>query len=81
MKIFCTFSECDINGDILWTWSYPNVSEEERNFFIKKSQFTLAADGFVPFWYSQWKKSWYYIYTCETTDSDNLPKVGDNSQV
>ncbi|XP_052101508.1 DENN domain-containing protein 10-like [Mytilus californianus] len=67
--------ERDTNGDVLWTWSYPNVSEEERNFFLQKSQLTMSTDGIIPFIYSQWRRNWYYIKTYQVTEEDHLSRV------
>ncbi|XP_061184782.1 DENN domain-containing protein 10-like [Saccostrea echinata] len=66
--------ERDVNGDVLWTWSYPSVSEADREFFIRKSRLD-APDNAVPFLYSQRHHTWYYIFTFVVDDSDHLPKV------
>ena len=71
--IFCL--EKDTNNDILWTWSYPAVSEEQRALFTRKSCLSSGGDVFTPFLYSQHNRNWYYIHTCHVQESDNLPKV------
>ena len=68
-------SEKDVNGDILWTWSYPSVTSKQRALFTRKSCLTHDEDSFTPFLYSQLDRKWYYIYTCSTEEQDNLPKV------
>ena len=69
------FTEKDTNNDILWTWSYPAVSEEQRSLFTRKSCLSASGDVFTPFLYSQHNKNWYYILTSTVQEMDNLPKV------
>ena len=69
------FTEKDTNNDILWTWSYPAVSEEQRSLFTRKSCLSASGDVFTPFLYSQHNKNWYYILTSSVQEMDNLPKV------
>ena len=69
--------EKDTNGDVLWTWSYPSVSSEDREFFIHKSKLVSAERGSVPvpFLYSQCHGDWYYIMSTSVGDVDVLSKV------
>ena len=73
--LYVLFSEKDTNGDVLWTWSYPAVTEQQRSLFMRKSCLTEKGEHFVPFLYNQLERTWYYIYSHKTEDKDNLPKV------
>lgn len=66
--------ERDINGDVLWTWSYPSISDVDREFFTQKSRLGTP-ENLVPFLFSQRDRSWYYILSSEVEDTDHLPKV------
>ena len=68
-------SEKDVNGDVLWTWAYPSVSDEQRSLFMRKCCLTAGNENYTPFLFSQLDRKWYYIYTCHTADTDNLPQV------
>ncbi|KAJ8317079.1 hypothetical protein KUTeg_004983 [Tegillarca granosa] len=57
------------------------VSQEDREFYLQKSQIASSTEHYVQYLYSQWKKKWYYIYTCDVQDGDNLPKVTQFSLV
>ncbi|XP_013378729.1 protein FAM45A [Lingula anatina] len=58
--------EKDSNGDVLWTWSYPSVTENQRNLFIRKSR--LQGETYTDFLYGQYKHTWYYIKTVSAAD-------------
>lgn len=66
--------ERDINGDVLWTWSYPSISDEDREFYTRKSRLGNP-ENMVPFLFSQRDRHWYYILSSGVEDSDHLPKV------
>ena len=66
--------ERDINGDVLWTWSYPSISDEDREFYTRKSRLGNP-ENLVPFLFSQRDRHWYYILSSGVEDSDHLPKV------
>ncbi|KAK3095695.1 hypothetical protein FSP39_017705 [Pinctada imbricata] len=81
-------SECkkrDINGDVLWVWSYPSVSPENREFFTRKSGLqtitTQGSPNTIPFLYSQKDHSWYYILTVLNDHASPLTKVSHISLV
>ncbi|KAK2148735.1 hypothetical protein LSH36_486g06053 [Paralvinella palmiformis] len=69
-------TEKDVHGDVLWVWSYPAVSRELRDLFIRKSGLSDDTDSNVlqPFICSQFQKWWHYIFTIKT-ESAALPKV------
>ncbi|XP_048746661.2 putative DENN domain-containing protein 10 B [Ostrea edulis] len=66
--------ERDVNGDVLWTWSFPSVSDTDREFFTQRSHLSTP-DTTVPFLYSQRDRSWYYILSSVVDDTDQLHKV------
>lgn len=63
-----------MNGDVLWTWSFPSVSDTDREFFTQRSHLSTP-DTTVPFLYSQRDRSWYYILSSVVDDTDQLHKV------
>ncbi|XP_060599901.1 DENN domain-containing protein 10-like [Ruditapes philippinarum] len=67
--------EKDTNNDVLWTWSYPMVTEAQRALFTRKCCLSQSSEHIVDFLYSQLGRQWYYIYTHKVEDRDNLPKV------
>ncbi|XP_064601907.1 DENN domain-containing protein 10-like [Liolophura sinensis] len=73
--------EKDTNGDVLWTWCYPSVTHELRELYIRKCGLSSDKQELLPFVYSQWRRTWYYIYNCHVEENDNLPKVTDFSLV
>lgn len=62
--------EKDKNNDVLWTWSYPSVSAEQREFLIAKSGLGSETPLSVSFLYSQWKQWWYYIHMIDVKAED-----------
>lgn len=66
--------EKDSNGDVLWTWSYPMVTQAQRELFMRKSCLSKPT-GMVPFLYNQLDRQWYYFYTQSAEDIVTLPKV------
>ncbi|PNF20230.1 putative protein FAM45B [Cryptotermes secundus] len=73
--IACNIIERDSNGDVLWTWSYPSVTEQQKCLVLRKC--CLDGDHVIvqPFIYGRSGKTWYYISCTEVFDSDNLPRV------
>ncbi|ESO94949.1 hypothetical protein LOTGIDRAFT_239462 [Lottia gigantea] len=68
--------EKDESGDVLWTWSYPSVSSQQRDFFIHKSGLEKDSTHQVQFIYSRWQHSWFYILSTALDDVDTpLDKV------
>uniref|UniRef100_T1IIY2 UDENN domain-containing protein n=1 Tax=Strigamia maritima TaxID=126957 RepID=T1IIY2_STRMM len=69
--------ERDNNNDVLWTWSYPSVSTEQRGIIIKKCSFDLeSGDVRVnPFSYGQYNDCWYYRTVNDVQNLDTLLKV------
>ncbi|KAH3787602.1 DENN domain-containing protein 10-like [Dreissena polymorpha] len=73
--VCCGIIEKDTNGDVLWTWSYPSVTEAHRELFMKKCCLAWKAEDFILFLYSQVERNWYYIFTHKLPENNNLPKV------
>ena len=71
----CVCLERDTSGDVLWTWSYPSVSQQQRDLLTRKSQLSGDAANVPPFVYGQWQRQWYYIRTTQVQDGEPLPKV------
>ncbi|KAL4232018.1 Protein fam45a [Mactra antiquata] len=67
--------EKDTNDDVLWSWSYPQVTENQRSLFMRKSCLTTGNEFIVEFLFSQIDRQWYYIFTKEVDNVAMLPKV------
>lgn len=69
--------ERDTNGDVLWTWAYPSISNDCRSLVLRKwsLQSDTSSGRQVTFVYGHYENSWYYLHTTEVCDADNLPKV------
>ncbi|GFO07744.1 family with sequence similarity 45, member a [Plakobranchus ocellatus] len=81
MSVLCDLTaagiiERDKNNDVLWTWAYPAITPEQREFLISKS--CLGTDNPLPvnFVYGQWKETWYYISVIDVDDGNTaLPQL------
>lgn len=71
----CSIIEKDSNGDILWTWSYPIVSESQKTVVARKCNLEIEHNSPQVFVFSRHKSDWFYIHCSEVFDSDKLPKV------
>lgn len=70
--------EKDTNSDVLWTWSYPCFTSEERSLLLPKCDLendSLSSEQPVWFRYCHHHKDWFYMYQTEVFDSDNLSRV------
>ena len=73
MDAACFFKEKDKRGSVLWIWSYPTVTTQQRE--LLSHACCLKADDdseqtrIIEFVYSQFHSLWYYIYTTNTEDS------------
>lgn len=69
--------EKDTNGDVLWTWAYPSITNDHRSLVLRKwgLQNEASSGRQIPFVYGYYESSWYYLHTTEVFDADNLPKV------
>lgn len=67
--------ERDTNSDILWTWSYPSVSEQQRQLIDRKLCLDSDNSPLVPFVYWQNNRQWYYVHSQDVSQSPALPKV------
>lgn len=65
------FSEKDTNNDILWTWTYPSVTELQKKVLLQKCSFDVVH----PFLFGRFRNDWFYLSYTEVFESDNLPWV------
>ncbi|XP_054266790.1 putative DENN domain-containing protein 10 B isoform X2 [Macrosteles quadrilineatus] len=63
--------EKDCNNDVLWAWTYPSVTNEQKSLILRKCSFDLGH----PFLYGRYRSHWFYINCTEVFESDNLPGV------
>lgn len=68
-------SEKDHNGDVLWTWTYPSISEAQKTVVDRKCSLSSEHNPLQVFVCSRHKNVWFYIHCSEVFDSDKLPKV------
>ncbi|CAL1685610.1 unnamed protein product [Lasius platythorax] len=71
----CSIIEKDCNGDILWTWSYPAVTESQKTVVTRKCNMKLEHSSPHVFVCARHGLDWFYIHCSEVFDSDKLPKV------
>ncbi|XP_015174921.1 PREDICTED: protein FAM45B-like [Polistes dominula] len=71
----CSIIEKDHNGDILWTWSYPTVSESQKTIVKRKCNLGLEHNSPQTFIWARHGQTWFYLHCSEVFDSDRLPKV------
>ncbi|KAL0122189.1 hypothetical protein PUN28_007146 [Cardiocondyla obscurior] len=71
----CSIIEKDCNGDVLWTWSYPAVTESQKIVVTRKCNLKLEHSSPHVFVCARHGHDWFYIYYSEVFDSDKLPKV------
>ncbi|XP_033340777.2 DENN domain-containing protein 10 [Megalopta genalis] len=71
----CSIIEKDSNGDVLWTWSYPFISELQKAVVYRKCNLESECNSSQVFVFSRHKHDWFYIHSTEVFDSDKLPKV------
>ena len=71
-SVIFLLAERDKNNDVLWTWAYPSITSEQREFLISKS--CLGSDNPLPvsFLYGQWKETWYYISIINVGDGNTV---------
>nr|XP_058969737.1 DENN domain-containing protein 10-like [Pocillopora verrucosa] len=67
--------EKDVDSDVLWTWSYPTITETFRQVLLRKCCLKTDKEEVIPFCFGQFNKQWFYIYTSEVKNSDALSKV------
>ena len=61
---------------MLWTWSYPSITETFRQVILRKCCLKTDKEEIIPFCFGQFNKQWFYIYASEVKNSDALSKVG-----
>lgn len=69
-------TEKDVDSDVLWTWSYPSITETFRQVILRKCCLKTDKEEFIAFCFGQFNKQWFYIFTSEVKNSDALSKVG-----
>ncbi|XP_075210927.1 putative DENN domain-containing protein 10 B [Lycorma delicatula] len=69
--ISCNIIEKDINNDILWTWTYPSVTQLQKKILLQKCNFDVVH----PFLFGRLRNEWFYLSYTEVFESDNLPWV------
>lgn len=70
--------EKDTNNDVLWTWSYPSFTPEDRSLLLAKCDLendNMSSERPVWFRYCHHHRDWFYMYQTEVFDSDNLSRV------
>ncbi|RZF38158.1 hypothetical protein LSTR_LSTR005519 [Laodelphax striatellus] len=67
----CNIIEKDLNNDILWTWTYPSVTELQKKILMQKCTF----DANYSFIYGRFRNEWFYLTPTEVFESDNLPQL------
>ncbi|XP_034952294.1 putative DENN domain-containing protein 10 B [Chelonus insularis] len=73
--ISCNIIEKDCNGDVLWAWIYPTVSEAQKSLITRKCGLSSENNNSQPFTFSRFNNEWFYINCCEVFDTDKLPRV------
>ncbi|KAK0161602.1 hypothetical protein PV327_010057 [Microctonus hyperodae] len=71
----CSIIEKDCNGDILWTWTYPAVSESQKCIITRKCNVQTEFSSVQSFVCSRHKDNWFYINCSEVFDTDKLPRI------
>ena len=72
-------AEKDVDAEVLWTWSYPTISEAYRQVILRKCCLKTDKEEIMAFCFGQFNKQWFYIYTSEVKNSDALNKVGSKT--
>ena len=72
-------AEKDVDAEVLWTWSYPTISEAYRQVILRKCCLKTDKEEIIAFCFGQFNKQWFHIYTSEVKNSDALNKVGSDT--
>lgn len=72
---FLLTSEKDTNGDVLWAWTYPSITQAQQNLVLRKCGLEGEHVTLQPFLYGRYGRAWYYINCTEVFETDNLPMV------
>ncbi|XP_064483896.1 DENN domain-containing protein 10-like [Ornithodoros turicata] len=70
--------EKDTSNDVLWTWSYPSFSADDRSLLLLKCDLendSITSEQPVWFRYCHHHGEWFYMHQTEVFDSDNLSRV------
>ncbi|XP_071089986.1 DENN domain-containing protein 10-like [Haliotis cracherodii] len=73
--------EKDRNGDVLWTWSYPSASPDQREMLLHKCGLSSGLLQPLSFIFYQWQQRWYYLLHTDISEEPALPKVTNVSLV
>jgi hypothetical protein len=66
------WTEKDVNGDILCTWTYPSNTILQREMMMRKCRLEGLDSNFL---FGQFRRLWYYILFTDSPDTTKLPKV------
>lgn len=69
------FAEKDKNGDVLWAWTYPSISESRKAFVNRKYNSLSDQNNSQSFACVRHDKTWFYIFCQDVSEHDELPKV------
>ncbi|KAK9496575.1 hypothetical protein O3M35_013161 [Rhynocoris fuscipes] len=66
--------ERDKNGDLLWSWTFPYIYQEQKDFIEKKYILQETTD----YIYGRWKTLWFYInlMECDSKAIKDVAQVG-----
>uniref|UniRef100_A0A023F634 UDENN domain-containing protein n=1 Tax=Triatoma infestans TaxID=30076 RepID=A0A023F634_TRIIF len=72
--ISCNIIEKDKNGDLLWSWTFPYILQEQKD-FIEKKCILQEMKNYV---YGRWKKTWFYldIIDCDPEKMQDAVLIG-----
>lgn len=73
--ISCNIIEKDTNGDVLWAWTYPSITQAQQNLVLRKCGLEGEHVTLQPFLYGRYGRAWYYINCTEVFETDNLPML------
>ncbi|XP_074114977.1 putative DENN domain-containing protein 10 B [Cotesia typhae] len=73
--ISCSIIEKDLNGDTLWTWTYPSVTDDQKTIITRKYNLQSEHCNTQSFVFSRYNNEWFYINSSEVFDTDKLPRI------
>jgi len=68
----CSIIEKDTTGDVLWSWTFPTITQEEKESLLLKFNYELKEDTETLF--GRTNNKWFYM-TVTTDSSAKLPLV------
>ncbi|KAK7500789.1 hypothetical protein BaRGS_00008033 [Batillaria attramentaria] len=73
--------EKDTNGDVLWTWSYPSVSAQQRDYVQLKCGLSGEQPYPAGFIFCQWRQVWYYIFRADISSAGDVGPLSKVTEV